>query len=199
MKMRRKRHRAQASAPQSLRLVMLCAFFAVGIVAGHAAQYMLMGSSNEEISSYLQGYAAVLTQGAADMPSVWRVLAVYLRGPALLFLLGFCTFGAIAIPLVCVFQGFTLAFAVSCFSFTLGEKGPLLALSAFGVRGMAVLPCMLFIAQWAYGKASGHPECGSVPSGALRRSMLVCLVVLLLCALLEITVVPRLLLQLIGS
>lgn len=197
MNMRKKRHRAQASTPQSFRMVMLCAFFAVGIVAGHVVQYALMGDSSEELSSYLQGYAAVLTQEAEGTPSALRVLSVYLRDPLLLFLLGYCTFGAAAIPMICVFHGFTLSFAVSCFSFLSNGRGPLLALTAFGLRGVAALPCMLIIAQYSFEKALDGPGGGSRPPRLLRRRVLVCFAVLLLCALLEITVIPKLLLLLI--
>ena len=194
MKLRKVFHRAQASSSHPLRLLTLCAFFAVGIIAGQIMQYMVGVDGSTELATYLRGYAGMITQQEALAPSsALQVVIIYFRGPLLLFLLGFCTFGAVAIPLVCALQGFILSFAVACFSASLGYEGVLLSLAAFGLRGAVTLPCSLIIGQWAFDKTihrlRGEPFAGST---AQRRRLAVCFFVLALGAVLEIILVPQL-------
>ena len=110
-----------------------------------------------------------------------------------LFLLASCSFGAVAIPLVCAWQGFTLSFAVACFAGSLGQEGVLLSLAAFGLRSVVVLPCTLLVAQWAFDKTLCRLRGESAAGTAAQRWRLIgCFIVLILGAVLEMTVVPRL-------
>ena len=117
--------------------------------------------------------------------------AAYLREPAVIFLLGFCTFGAAVIPLVCLWQGFTLSFAVACFAASLGRDGVLLSLAAFGIRGVILIPCTLLTAQWAFDKALAR-LLGEKAAPSRRGPLAACLALLLLGTVLEVTAVPRL-------
>ena len=101
----------------------------------------------------LRRYAGLVAESGPTQASLPMAAAAYLREPAVIFLLGFCTFGAAVLPLVCLWQGFTLSFAVACFAASLGRDGVLLSLAAFGIRGVILIPCTLLTAQWAFDKA----------------------------------------------
>lgn len=195
MKLRRDIHRAQTSQPRSLRLMTLCAFFAAGIAAGQvAAALVLRDGGGAELTEYLQRFSALLAQGAQDAPSVLRVLAAYIQVPLLVLLLGYCSFGAAAIPLVCAVHGFALAFSTACFLGAFGRQGLLLALAAMGIRAAVTVICALVLGQWAFSRALCRLR-GKKPDGetaAEHRQLLLCVPLLLLAALFELTVVPRL-------
>ena len=152
MKLRKVFHKAPASSARIPRLLTLCAFFAVGIVAGQVAQHAVTGG---ELADYLRSYAGMVAENGAAQASLLRVAAAYLREPAIIFLLGSCSFGAVAIPLVCAWQGFTLSFAVACFAGSLGQEGVLLSLAAFGLRSVVVLPCTLLLGSAAWETSRG--------------------------------------------
>lgn len=192
MKLRKMFYRAQASQPHISRLLTLCAFFAAGILSGQLLQHVVPGG---DLADYLRHYAGLIAQGGTIQTSLPRIAAAYLREPLVIIVLGFCTFGAVAIPLVCVWQGFTLSFAVACFAGSLGYDGLLLALAAFGVRSVIVLPCTLLIAQWAFDKALHRLRSDTAAHSALPgqyRRLTVCLTMLLVGAVLEMTLVPKL-------
>lgn len=188
MKLRKVFHKAQASRTRIPRLLTLCAFFAAGIVCGQLAQHAAPGG---ELADYLRGYAGMVAQSGVAQASLPRVAAAYLREPLIILLLGSCTFGAAAIPLVCAWQGFTLSFAVACFAGSLGYDGVLLSLAAFGLRGLILLPCTLAVAQWAFDKSLRHLRGEPVAAGR-RWRLGAYFAVLLLGAVLEMAVVPRL-------
>lgn len=195
MKLRRDIHRAQTSQPRSLRLMMLCAFFAAGIAAGQvAAALVLRDGGGAELTEYLQRFSVLLAQGAQDAPSVLRVFGVYFQVPLLVLLLGYCSFGAAAIPLVCAVHGFALAFSVACFLGAFGRQGLLLALAAMGVRAAVTMFCGLVLGQWAFRRALCRLR-GKKPeseTAAERRQLLVCVPLLLMAALFELALVPQL-------
>lgn len=120
MKLRKVFHKAPASSARIPRLLTLCAFFAAGIVAGQVAQHAVTGG---ELADYLRSYAGMVAENGAAQASLLRVAVAYLREPTIIFLLASCSFGAVAIPLVCAWQGFTLSFAVACFAGSLGQEG----------------------------------------------------------------------------
>ena len=190
MKLRKVFHKAPASPARIPRLLTQCAFFAAGIVSGQVVQHTVTGG---ELADYLRAYAGMVAENGATQASLPRVMAAYLREPVIIFLLGSCSFGAIAIPLVCAWQGFTLSFAVACFAGSLGQEGVLLSLAAFGLRSVVVLPCTLLVAQWAFDKTLCRLRGGSAAGTAARRWKLAgCFIALFLGAVLEMTVVPRL-------
>ena len=190
MKLRKVFHKAPASSARIPRLLTLCAFFAAGIVAGQVAQHAVTGG---ELADYLRSYAGMVAENGAAQASLLRVSVAYLREPTIIFLLASCSFGAVAIPLVCAWQGFTLSFAVACFAGSLGQEGVLLSLAAFGLRSVVVLPCTLLVAQWAFDKTLCRLRGESAAGTAAQRWRLIgCFIVLILGAVLEMTVVPRL-------
>ena len=84
MKLRKVFHKAPASSARIPRLRTLCAFFAVGIVAGQVAQHAVTGG---ELADYLRGYAGMVAENGAAQASLLRVAAAYLREPTIIFLL----------------------------------------------------------------------------------------------------------------
>lgn len=190
MKLRKVLHRAQASQPRISRLLLLCAFFAVGIVGG---QLVPRTTVSGELAEYVRGLAHLTAQNDTIKASLLGVAAAYLREPAVLFLLSFCAFGTVLIPLVCAWQGFTLSFAVACLANGLGRDGFFLSLAAFGIRAIILLPCTLLIAQWALERALLRLQKNGGDSTALwRRRLLLCLMLLVLGIVLEAMLVPQL-------
>ena len=190
MKLRKVLHRAQASQPRISRLLLLCAFFAVGIVGG---QLVPRTTVSGELAEYVRGLAHLTAQSDTVRASLLGVAVAYLREPAVLFLLSFCAFGTVLIPLVCAWQGFTLSFAVACLANGLGRDGFFLSLAAFGIRAIILLPCTLLIAQWALERALLRLQKNGGNSTALwRRRLLLCLMLLVLGIVLEAMLVPQL-------
>ena len=144
-----------------------------------------------DLADYLRRYAGLVAGSGPTQASLPMAAAAYLREPAVIFLLGFCTFGAAVIPLVCLWQGFTLSFAVACFAASLGRDGVLLSLAAFGIRGVILIPCTLLTAQWAFDKALAR-LLGEKAAPSRRGPLAACLALLLLGAVLEVIAVPRL-------
>ena len=190
MKLRKVFHKAQAPQPRIARLLLLCAFFAAGIMGGQLAP---RGTAGEELAEYARGLAALATENSmvAALPSV---AAAYLREPVLLFLLSFCGFGAAVIPLVCAWQGFALSFAVACLAKSLGQEGFFLSLAVFGIRGAILLPCTLLVAQWALDRSLSRLRRQKTDEDTAfwRRRLAVCLILLLAGVALEAMLVPKL-------
>ena len=110
-----------------------------------------------------------------------RVLAL------LVTVLGFCgAAGAALILPVLATEGFFLSFSAGCFAAALGRSGVLLALAAFGVRCLIVLPCSIYPAML-------------VGERNRWRKLAVCGALLLLGMALELTLVPRLVQWALGT
>ena len=110
-----------------------------------------------------------------------RVLAL------LVTVLGFCgAAGAALILPVLAAEGFFLSFSAGCFAAALGRSGVLLALAAFGVRCLIVLPCSIYPAML-------------VGERNRWRKLAVCGALLLLGMALELTLVPKLVQWALGT
>ena len=83
-------------------------------------------------------------------------------------------------------EGFFLSFSAGCFAAALGRSGVLLALAAFGVRCLIVLPCSIYPAVL-------------VGERNRWRKLAVCGALLLLGMALELTLVPRLVQWALGT
>lgn len=122
---------------------------------------------------------------------LWQVLWTYLRYPAAAFLLGCTAWGVMLIPLTCAAQGFFLSFAVQCFAAALGKQGVVLALAALGLRCLFTVPCLLTIAADSFACAWRRAE-RQKPEVRDRRSVIICVFVLLTGTVAECALVPRL-------
>ncbi len=158
-----------------------------GHPAGAAGGPERAEASRTELAAYLRQYAAVWGETTDRTASLLRVAGVYLRYPLLVTVLGFCgAAGAALILPVLAAEGFFLSFSAGCFAAALGRSGVLLALAAFGVRCLIVLPCSIYPAML-------------VGERNRWRKLAVCGALLLLGMALELTLVPRLVQWALGT
>lgn len=180
-------------------LLLLCLCFACGILAGYFAQKTVRPEINTELCDYLRQYADSYACGSYIPASFFRVLAVYFRYPLLAFCLGFCTLGVYLLPILCAVQGFFLSFSVCCFASAMGRAGVCMAFTAFGLRVLISLPCLLFLALQAYNHAKQlganarkkSTRSDKTPGAAYFMLLGICSVALLFGAILEITFIPH--------
>ena len=158
-----------------------------GHPAGAAGGPERAGGIPDGAGRYLRQYAAVWGETTDRTASLLRVAGVYLRYPLLVTVLGFCgAAGAALILPVLAAEGFFLSFSAGCFAAALGRSGVLLALAAFGVRCLIVLPCSIYPAML-------------VGERNRWRKLAVCGALLLLGMALELTLVPRLVQWALGT
>lgn len=177
-------YRARFSRWQGLRLPALCVFFALGTLLGNVAAQLI--GADKDLAAYLQ---EIISAGVSGAVSLFSVVAAYFRYPLIILLLGYCSFGIAAIPLLLAVQGFTLSFAAATLAVSLGRQGVLLALASFGLRSMVTTLCTLLLALWALEKAGGSTE---KKDGLGGNIVALCFLVSTLGVILELTVVPKL-------
>ncbi|MBD9203738.1 MAG: hypothetical protein EGQ29_04005 [Clostridiales bacterium] len=176
--------------PPKARLYILCLFLAAGILAGFLAGRTVASEDLLSLSRYVTGYARLNAEEPRSA-GLWQVLWTYLRYPAAAFLLGCTAWGVMLIPLTCAAQGFFLSFAVQCFAAALGKQGVVLALAALGLRCLFTIPCLLTIAADSFACAWRRAE-RQKPEVRDRRSVIICVFVLLTGTVAECALVPRL-------
>ena len=176
--------------PPKARLYILCLFLAAGVLAGFLAGRTVASEDLLSLSRYVTGYARLNAEEPRSA-GLWQVLWTYLRYPAAAFLLGCTAWGVMLIPLTCAAQGFFLSFAVQCFAAALGKQGVVLALAALGLRCLFTIPCLLTIAADSFACAWRRAE-RQKPEVRDRRSVIICVFVLLTGTVAECALVPRL-------
>ena len=176
--------------PPKARLYILCLFLAAGVLAGFLAGRAVAPEDLLSLSRYVTGYARLNAEEPRSA-GLWQVLWTYLRYPAAAFLLGCTAWGVMLIPLTCAAQGFFLSFAVQCFAAALGKQGVVLALAALGLRCLFTIPCLLTIAADSFACAWRRAE-RQKPEVRDRRSVIICVFVLLTGTVAECALVPRL-------
>ena len=167
--MKLRRRRMPVLQPPKARLYILCLFLAAGILAGFLAGRAVASEDLLSLSRYVTGYA--------------RLNAEEPRSAGL--------WGVMLIPLTCAAQGFFLSFAVQCFAAALGKQGVVLALAALGLRCLFTIPCLLTIAADSFACAWRRAE-RQKPEVRDRRSVIICVFVLLTGTVAECALVPRL-------
>ena len=180
-------------------LVLLALLVLLGMLLGSSAYQAAAHDDGEQVKAYVLAYAQLSAQMDDMTASLISVAAVYLRYPLLVFLCGFSFLGVALIPLLCVLQGFSLAFSVSCFASALGQSGVRLAISAFGLRCLFVLPCTLAMAVWwirlaaerRENRAERHKRDRTVYDSAYFFRVFNCLMILLVGIVLELWLVPK--------
>lgn len=187
--------------PGTLRLMLLAAFFALGILFGRLFAKNVSGATDAQIAAYLETYLGMGMLRGGD--SFLMVLFTYFRYPVVLFLLGFASVGVLLLPVTVAAQGFFLSFAICCFSSALGREGMPFIFAAFALRCFLTVTCGLYIAshallsswslaQLSLGRAKGKR---GVSAGGGREQLLrfgICTVLLLFGSFLELFFVPRL-------
>lgn len=180
------------------KLLVMCAFFAVGAVLGMLMHRTVSAQEDMALRDYLVQYAQMTARNDSAAASALSVLLVYFRCPLLLLLCGCTAFGLVLIPALCAAQGFSLGFSLACFAAALGRQGVVLALAAFGIRSLFTLPCILFLAVGAadrvlrlLGRENSPGKKRRIPAGLPATAL--CLAVLLLGAAVDAVLTPRLL------
>lgn len=190
------------------RLLMVCFFFLLGVSLSRALRGLVGQDEDLLLREYLLQYAGLMLQDEESAASILTVLWTYFRYPLLLFLAGLTAMGVVAIPLLWIVQGCSLAFSVACFTSAMGRSGVLLALVTFGVRSLFVLPCGLLLSLWSLDGAlqrfreRGQRQRGKKKGPGSSQHYLrcaVCFAVILIGVIVELSLVPKLLkLALVG-
>lgn len=178
------------------KLLTVCFFFAAGAVLGFALHGVVTPEDNEGLRDYVLRYAELSAENELAPASLLGVAGTYFRYPLLMVLLGQAAVGIVLIPVLCLFQGCSLAFSVACFASALGRNGVLLALAAFGLRWLLLLPCMLLLAAEYIGtqrtlfsrKNKGGKRQKSDTQHRLR--LVLCIVLLLIGVIAESALMP---------
>lgn len=188
--MKLRHRRIPVLQPPKARLYILCLFLAAGVLAGFLAGRAVASEDLLALSRYVTGYAQ-LTVEAQRSAGLWQILWAYLRYPTAAFLLGCTAWGVMLIPLTCAAQGFFLSFAVQCFAIAMGKQGVILALAALGLRCLFSIPCLLTIAADSFACAWRRAE-HQKPEVRDRRSVIICVFVLLTGTVAECALAPKL-------
>ena len=145
-------------------------------------------------------YAAACSRREDVAASVFSVLGVYMRYPAAVFCFGLSAAGILLVPLAILLQGFGVAFSLACFVMALGSNGLLLALIAFGLRAMLVLPVTLFLSMDSLRSSLRILQNGKKVSGTKHHldngsyaRLFLCLLLLLIGSAAELLIIPGLL------
>ena len=154
--------------------------------------FLASGCSRDELDAlqaYVTAYCA-LPDASRTCGGVGTALAFY-RVPLLMLAVSFCGLGIVAVPLLAVWAGMSLSYAAVSFSAAMGRPGALLALAAFGVRGLVLLPCVLYTGGTAWRLAYERKGLAAL-SGRDLRGILLCFAALTVGAVLELSLAPRL-------
>lgn len=181
-------------------LLTLCFFFVLGAVLGCAVHGFVNSGDDALLREYILQYAQVYAAQQDQAASLLSVLGVYFRYPLAVFAFGFTVGGVFFIPLFLLVQGFAISFSAFCFASALGRHGLTLALAAFGLRYLIVLPITLLLAVFSIGgalqlrrgrkKGSAKGKGPYGPDHYLRFA--VCALVLLAGVIAELVWVPKL-------
>ena len=199
MKIHRLVRRPRETGDIRVKLLTVCFFFAAGAILGFALHGVVTPEDNQGLREYVLQYAGLTAEKKIAPVSLLSAAGTYFRYPLLVILLGQAAVGIVLIPLLCLFQGCSLAFSVACFASALGRGGVLLALVAFGLRWLLLLPCMfLLAAEYIGGTQRMVP--GRKRRGAKRQEfgqprhlhLVLCFLLLLVGVIAESVLVPGL-------
>lgn len=180
------------------KLLTVCFFFVVGAVLGFVLHGMVTPTDDSGLREYVLQYAGLAAQQEDTPASLLSAALTYFRYPLLLMLLGQITAGLALIPVLCIFQGCSLAFSVACFASALGRGGVLLALAAFGMRYLVLLPCTFLLAADYLNGAQRHLTARTGKRAKKDKTYIsrhygrlaLCFCLLLLGVIAELTIVP---------
>ena len=128
------------------RLLLLAVFFSAGVILGQVLSGRVREAAADELTHYLKSYLSITQSDSFSLKTVSSALLIYFRYPVLAFLCGFASIGVVFLPVLTTAYGFFLSFSVCCFTAAFGSRGVLLALSVFGLRCLATLPCYFYLA-----------------------------------------------------
>ena len=183
------------------KVLVLCVFFALGILLGRIVHSAAAASDDGQLREYLLAFTNLTAQPEDMTGAVLSVLITYFRYPLMVFLCGLMAAGVVLIPTLFAVQGFFLSFAVHSFASALGRSGVMLAAAAFGVRCLFALPCTLFLAMHALSgsvqllqiRADGRKKERNGQFSTSLMRLAACALILLIGVVVELSLVPKLL------
>jgi len=173
-------------------LAVIGAAFFLGGLAGVFFVRLSGATDSASMSCYLTDYLSLVQEGEIDF-SVWTLLVELLQTFFLLILLSASIFGIVGLPLVCLERGFVLSFASACFVRVFGLVGILPAFILFGLPALLWAPALFLAASAGWTGGYGSTSRESRLNASFLHRFFVCLLLMILCALLEWLVVPVLL------
>lgn len=125
----------------SLYAYVICASFLIcGCIVGTFVSGLV--NDGKELFDYISSYLKLIESGQSDTDFFTEFLR-NMKYHTMVLLLGFSVFGAPVIPVILGIRGFTLSFSVSSMVRVLGGRGIVLALSAFGVSAVFIIPSLI--------------------------------------------------------
>ena len=196
---KRVRRKWDLPAGRTQALLVLCAAFFLGGLAGALFAGMSDGAGAEELRGYLCDYLVLAGNGAAVQnfgALIWEQFSVLL----LSLLLGAAAFGVAGLPVLMAVRGFFFSFSVACFCRVFGGVGLILAFVLFGLPALLWGPALFLSAvqglsnAWRLFQAwSGGTQVPAGPRNGFWFCTGLCAALAFLCAVLELMVVPVLL------
>ena len=132
---KRVRRKWDLPAGRTQALLVLCAAFFLGGLAGALFAGMSDGAGAEELRGYLCDYLVLAGNGAAVQnfgALIWEQFSVLL----LSLLLGAAAFGVAGLPVLMAVRGFFFSFSVACFCRVFGGVGLIPAFVLFGLPAL---------------------------------------------------------------
>lgn len=148
-------------------LLILCAAFLLGGIAGTLLAGRVDGGGGDALGSYLEGYFSTALTGETVRPALFSLIWETVRWPLFTFVLGLTALGLLGIPLLFLVRGFLLAFAIASFYHVLGLTGLAISLVVFGITGLIYIPVLFVLG--IQGLLSAGTLAGSI-LGEGRRS-----------------------------
>ncbi len=205
MQGKEKRLRSVILTARPVFMAVFSALFALGVGIGYCRALRISAASEIELRHYFSSFARVRTQDVLSGEVVVQTVLAFLRGPFFAFLLGFASVGVVLLPLLCALQGFLYSFSLFCCVGTMGRELFFPVLLLFLLRFLTVLPCTILLSEaalsnsWSlasYSLGKGKRVKAAHYGAPYFIRFALCCAVLLLGAVLELWLVPRVLVSL---
>ena len=182
-------------------MLLSCAFL-VGLLLGQVLAKRVSSAVHVQLREYLQLCRRLDQCSWQSAGLSGSLLLMYIRYPAAAFLCGFTSIGIVLLPCAAAMYGFSLSYAVSSLMIAYGLPGIGIAAALLGIRAVLTLLCFFLLAlpAWEISRSlllavqrNGHT------AGAVRYGkkdwvrLLICLVLLVIGAWLEMKMGPELL------
>jgi stage II sporulation protein M len=173
--------------------------FLVGSIAGAAAA----GFVNEgtKLGDYFSAFLSLFLTGANTRPDFFTAVIDVYKYNLITIALGLSLLGIFFIPALSAIRGFFLSFSISTIVRVVGGKGAALALAIFGANTLITVPCFFVLSVYAFTASSyilrlsvsKNPKPAVSPfNSRFFVHCGICLAVLIVSALIECYVTPRL-------
>lgn len=173
-------------------------FLCGSIIGTFSAGFVKDGT---RLSAILTDYLSVYLNDASAKPDFFTTVVDVFKYHLTALFLGLSVLGVVILPILSAVRGFVLSYSISAVVRLLGGKGALLVLSVLGIRTLITIPCFIILCVYAYStstyifRQSLSKSMKITASPFNSRTIIVCtvcLLVLLLSALIDTYLTPRL-------